>query len=68
MKHDKNPNVFGPGLILDQLTDYFDKGGHTRSGIYNRLSEIYSLGFSHGLNEFKRKSIKMLKKTNYRAL
>lgn len=63
MKHDKHPNVFGPDQTLDQLIDYFAEAGHTRSGIYNRLSEIYSLGFSHGFNEFKRKSIKMLKKT-----
>lgn len=62
MKHKKHPDIFGPGKKLDQLTDYFDEGGHTRSGIYNQLSDIYSSGFKHGFEECKRKSIKALKK------
>lgn len=62
MKHDKHPNVFGPDRTLDQLIDYFAEGGHTQSGIYNRLSEIYSLGFKHGFEESKRKINKKIRK------
>jgi len=61
MENKKHNNVFGQDNILDKLTDLLSEGGMTKSGIYNHLSEIYSLGFTNGISEFKRKSIKKLK-------